>query len=110
MVNAAVKNLAVTVFYDGNSHEISTYPNEYKSLMMLIYDKIYTEGFGECLGMGKCATCLIEIIESNHELTSYERNEETTLLKSGLTGKEVRLSCQIMADEFINRLKVNVLS
>jgi 2Fe-2S ferredoxin len=105
----AVRNLSVSVFYNGEKHELWTNANEYRSLMMLIYDKVYIDGFGECLGMGKCATCLVEIIKSNPQLTFYERNEETTLLKYGFTGECVHLSYQIMIDEFINGLQVKVL-
>ncbi|HEY5327302.1 MAG TPA: 2Fe-2S iron-sulfur cluster-binding protein [Mucilaginibacter sp.] len=110
MTHTPVKDISVTICYEGKIYEIKTYANEYRSLMMLIYDQIYTEGFGECLGMGKCGTCLVEIISSEHPLSYYERNEEMTLLRTGITDKEVHLACQIMADEFINRLKVNVLS
>ena len=109
MAGIPVKNLAVTVNDDGVCYQIDTYANEYRSLMMLIYDKIYTEGFGECLGMGKCSTCMVEIISGGHQLSLYERNEETTLLKSGHTGRNIHLSCQIMIDEYINGLIVNIL-
>lgn len=78
--------------------------------MMLIYDNIDTEGFGECLGMGKCGTCLVEIISSNYQLSCYERNEETTLLRSDHSAEELRLSCQIIIDEFINGVKLKVLT
>jgi ferredoxin, 2Fe-2S len=109
MVQFPVKDIAVSVLYDEESHEIHTYTHEYTSLMMLIYDKIYTEGFGECLGMGKCGTCLVEIISSWGELSSYERNEAKTLLRAGHTDKKVRLSCQILVDRHIDGLKVRVL-
>lgn len=109
MANTPVKDMVVSVIYDGESHEIYTYTNEYRSLMMLIYDKLYTEGFGDCLGMGKCSTCRVKIISSDHQLSCFDRNEETTLIKSGYSSDNVHLSCQIMADEFINGLKVAVL-
>jgi 2Fe-2S ferredoxin len=109
MTHTPVKDISVTICHDGKIHEIKTYANEYRSLMMLIYDQIYTEGFGECLGMGKCGTCLVEIISSSHELSCYERNEEMTLLRTGITGKEVHLSCQIMIDEYIDGIKVNII-
>jgi 2Fe-2S ferredoxin len=109
MVDVPAWNLSVSVFYDGETYELWTYANEYRSLMMLIYDRVYTDGFGECLGMGKCATCLVEIIKSNPQLTFYERNERTTLFKYEHTGKNVRLSCQIMIDEFIDGLQAKVL-
>lgn len=103
------KDITVSVCIDGENREIKTHTNEYPSLMMLIYDRIYTEGFGECLGMGKCGTCLIEIISSRHQLTDYDRNEDTTLLKSGHAGKDVRLSCQLMVDQNMNGLAIKVL-
>ena len=109
MSSTPVKDLSITVFYEGESHEINTYANEYRSLMMLIYDKIYTESFGECLGMGKCGTCMVEIISSDHPLSLYQRNEDTTLFKSGYANSNIHLSCQVMIDEAINGLKVNVL-
>ena len=109
MTHTPVKDISVTICHDGKIHEIKTYANEYRSLMMLVYDQIYTEGFGDCLGMGKCGTCLVEIISSSHELSCYERNEEMTLLRTGITGKEVHLSCQIIIDEYIDGIKVNII-
>ncbi|GAB2977534.1 hypothetical protein GCM10027049_10870 [Mucilaginibacter puniceus] len=109
MVSAPVKDIVIFIFYGGESYEIQTYTNEYRSLMMLIYDKIYTEGFGECLGMGKCGTCLVEIISSCGGLSYYERNEDITLLRAGHTDKKVRLSCQILVDRHLDGLKVEVL-
>jgi 2Fe-2S ferredoxin len=103
------KNILVSVDYGGQWYEVSTYANEYRSLMMLIYDQIYTEDFGECLGMGKCGTCLIEIIQSPHPLSYYERNQTTTLKKLNYAGGNIHLACQIMADENINGLRINIL-
>jgi len=109
MTHTPVKDISVTICYEGKICEIKTYTNEYRSLMMLVYDQIYTEGFGDCLGMGKCGTCLVEIISSSHEPSCYERNEEMTLLRTGITGKEVHLSCQIIIDEYIDGIKVNII-
>ncbi|HEY0669702.1 MAG TPA: ferredoxin [Sphingobacteriaceae bacterium] len=102
------KNIQITIFYDGQTHIVRTYPNEYRNLMMLIYDKICIEDFGDCLGMGKCGTCLIEIIGAHDELTSFDRNEETTIAKAGIEGKNLRLACQILIDHHLNGLQVNV--
>jgi len=108
MTSPPVKNIAVTIYCGEEIHEIKTYANEYRSLMMLIYDRIYTEGFGECLGMGKCGTCLVEIISSVRELSFYERNEETKLARAGLPGGDIRLACQILVDESMDGLKVKI--
>lgn len=109
-LNRPEKNILVTVDYDGQLHEIRTYPNEYRSLMMLIYDRIYTEAFGECLGMGKCGTCIVEIIDKRQEPTAYERNEDVNLERTGVKGENIRLSCQLMVDENLDGLTVKVLA
>jgi ferredoxin, 2Fe-2S len=105
-----LNDIVVHVFYEGQEYKLNTFPNEYRSLMMLIYDRIYTEGFGDCLGMGKCGTCLVEIISSPHELSYYDRNEETTLLRTGVQSRDIRLACQMVIDESIDGLKVNIPS
>lgn len=103
------KSITISIFYEGESHLIKTYPFEYRNLMMLIYDKLFLEGFGECLGMGKCGTCLIEIRENPQYVSFFDRNEETTMSRAGITAKHVRLACQILIDEGIDGLKVNIL-
>ncbi|MEJ6980141.1 ferredoxin [Pedobacter sp. P351] len=104
-----MQTVTITVLCDGKTYTITTFPNEYRNLMVLIFDKIYVEEFGECLGMGKCGTCLIEIIEMPLSLSSYDRNEETTINKAGITNKNVRLSCQILVNEMVNGLKIKVV-
>jgi len=108
--NLPVKDIIVLVDYGGEQYELCAFTNEYRSLMMLIYDRIFTEGFGECLGMGKCGTCLVEIASQRTEPTAYERNEETNLLKAGKTKGNIRLACQLMIDEKMDGLAVKVLT
>ena len=102
------RDIEITVFYDGEWHTVKTYANEYRNLMMLLYDKICTDEFGECLGMGKCGTCVIEVSNGHTELTSYNRNEETTIAKAGLGSEKLRLSCQILIDSRINGLVITI--
>ena len=102
--------LFVRVEYDGDNYDLRTYPNEYRSLMQVIYDKVNPEGFGECLGMGKCGTCLIAVLKSVRPLTYYERNGETTLQKLTPAGENIKLACQVMADENINGLHIKILT
>ncbi|MFI5159798.1 MAG: 2Fe-2S iron-sulfur cluster-binding protein [Sphingobacteriales bacterium] len=104
------RDIVVGVDYDGEHHELLTYENEYRSLMMLIYDRVFTESFGECLGMGKCGTCLVEITSQRMAPTAYERNEETNLLNAGQTKGNIRLACQLMIDEKMDGLEVKVLT
>jgi 2Fe-2S ferredoxin len=101
-------NISVTVVYDGEPHVIKTYASEYRNLMMLISDKLYPEEFGDCGGMGRCGTCLVEVMESPGKLSSFDRNEKATIARIGVTGGNVRLSCQILIDENIDGLKLNI--
>lgn len=105
-----VRDIVVQVDYHGEQYELHTYANEYRSLMMLIYDRVFTEGFGECLGMGKCGTCLVEITSQRIEPTAYERNEAANLLKTGQTKGNIRLACQLMVDEKMDGLAIKVLT
>jgi 2Fe-2S ferredoxin len=104
-----IKDITIQVIYEDELSVIQTYKDEYRNLMMLIYDKIYTEEFGECKGVGRCGTCLVEILESTTDISTYERNEEITIARTGLTGNNLRLSCQILIDHQINNLKVKVV-
>lgn len=100
--------ISLKVTFEGETYYLETYLNEYRNLMMLIYDKLSPEDFGDCVGMGKCGTCLIEI-ESGIHPSSFNRNEDTTLLKSG-AHKGLRLACQILIDEHIDGIAVRVIS
>ena len=101
-------NIIVTVSCEGEIYQLNTHHNEYRSLMMLILDKISPEDFGDCLGMGKCGTCLVEISGNANLLTSYNRNEEATIAKAGIN-TNFRLACQILVDENIQGIQVEVL-
>ncbi len=109
-MNLPEDEIVVRVDCDDEQHELHTFTNEYRSLMMLIYDRIFIEGFGECLGMGKCGTCLVEITHKEQEPTAYERNEEANLIKTGRAGTNARLSCQLMIDGNLDGLAVKVLT
>lgn len=108
MVNRETE-IIVTARYEEELYILKTHPNEYRSLMMLLLDRINPEGFGDCLGMGKCATCMVRIMENENNCTSYDRNEETTIARAGITDKNVHLSCQIQVDQQINGLKITIL-
>lgn len=97
------------VHHDGETRTISTYKNEYNSLMELLSDKLYAEGFGECGGMGRCATCMVSISQSVNALEGMERNEAATLVKMGISEPNVRLSCQIVVGEGLSGAEVTVL-
>lgn len=102
-------NTCINIFYDGQNHRIATYPNEYRSLMHLIYDKVFIEDFGECRGMGKCGTCVIEILNSNGKpINDFDRNEKETLRKAGIKAPNCRLSCQLIVDKNSDGLELKI--
>lgn len=103
-----LNNIRLTVIWDEESYEIQTFPNEYRSLMMLIFDRISPEEFGVCLGMGKCGTCMVEVIQSSM-LTDFDRNESNTLIKHGISNPNIRLACQLLIDEQCNGMIVRIL-
>lgn len=102
--------LIVNVTYDGESIELKTYEGEYRNVMSLISDHMDVESFGECGGMGRCATCMAEIIFSEKKLPSSDRNEYATLSKFGNTNTNVRLTCQLNVDESVNGIRLKLLN
>lgn len=98
MINQDSDIIKFKVLLYAKEYELSTCKNEYRNLMLLLNDKLYIEDFGQCGGMGRCGTCLIEIKESHQELTSLDRNEQVTLKKLNITESNTRLSCQLLID------------
>lgn len=76
--------------------------------MALINEKIYVEDFGECKGIGRCGTCLIQI-ETHTPLAPMERNEESTLKKCAIQDVGLRLSCQVMINEALQNAVVKIV-
>lgn len=92
-------DISFTIIGEDEEHAIQTYTGEYRNLMALITDKIYVEDFGECKGMGRCGTCVIEIVKTENKFLSLERNEEATIKKTGITNPNYRLACQVLINE-----------
>lgn len=102
--------ITITVQFEGKTYIIQSFPNEYRSLMALLYDKIYIDDdFGECKGMGRCGTCVIHILNSKRSITFLDRNETATLDKMGISEANVHLSCQIEVDEHLDGLEIEIL-
>lgn len=102
-------HIHVTVMVEGDAYELDTYEGEYRNLMMLIFDKIYTEEFGECKGMGRCGTCMVEILSSNQPLGPMERNEASTIKKITAPSKDIRLACQLLINSDLQDIKIKIL-
>lgn len=98
-----------TAYYKGEKYGLQTYPYEYRNLMMLLFDKIYIQDFGECKGMGRCGTCAVKISGLTETINSFDRNEERTLSKMGVHAGNARLSCQILVDEELEDITVEIV-
>lgn len=75
--------------------------------MDLVNEKIFVEDFGECKGIGRCGTCLVQM-QTKKPLPEKDRNEASTLEKAGMNQDEWRLSCQLMIDDTLQNAVVTV--
>ena len=88
--------LVFTLVSAGQEHRLQSHVGEYRNLRDLISDKLFLDNFGECGGMVRCATCLVEV----HGIdAAMNRNEPATLSKAGIIQSNVRLACQIPVDD-----------
>jgi 2Fe-2S ferredoxin len=99
-----------TVTINGSKQAIETYEGEYRTLMILLRDVLYLDGFGECGGTGRCATCVIKIIGIKESTKLKGRNEPNTLAKMGYEADDIRLSCQIYITEDLEGTEIEVMS
>jgi 2Fe-2S ferredoxin len=101
------KTIVFTVVFFGEGKIIKTHTGEYRNLMVLLNEKFYIENFGDCGGMGRCATCIVEIKNDPH-LVSRQRNEESTLIKMGISQSNIRLACQILVNEELENAVIKI--
>lgn len=103
-------HIIVTVLYEGREYVLRTYAREYRSLMALIYDKLYVVNFGDCKGIGRCGTCHVRLPEyAEGTLLIRSGNEPNTLGKMTGVLPTSRLSCHIPIDERLHGLLVEIL-
>jgi 2Fe-2S ferredoxin len=98
-----------TVINNDNRIEIETYVGEYRNLMALLNDKVYLDSFGECGGMGRCATCLVNITGMSDFSSILDRNEPITLSRFDIHDKNIRLSCQLLITNDLESCTVKIL-
>ena len=103
------KELKFVVRDCGIAYEIKTFPGEYRNLMVLLSDKIVVEDFGECGGLGRCATCMVRVKNLRGISNVKDRNEPATLAKKGVENADVRLSCQLMITEDLDGTEIEIL-
>ncbi len=104
-----LNQLMITIVYSGEEYKLKTFHGEYRDLKTLIMDRLFPEDFGQCGGMGRCATCLVEIKGMSAEDAQMKRNESVTLGKIGMNKPEIRLACQIPVDSSLADVKIRIL-
>jgi 2Fe-2S ferredoxin len=100
----------IRVLVEGSEYLLTTRPGEYRNLMMLIYDRIYVDGFGDCKGMGRCGTCRVLVDGDPATLSGLDRNEAATLARTDGRVTGIRLACQILIDENLHDRTITVLT
>ena len=103
------KKIRFTVTESGTIHEIETYIHEYPNLMFLLRDKLFLDDFGECGGVGRCATCIIKLNGVEGNALKKDRNEPATLSKLGYTAENIRLSCQLYITTDLEDSQIEIL-
>jgi 2Fe-2S ferredoxin len=102
------KEISFIITNSGHSHIVKTYNGEFRNLMVLLNNTIYLEGFGECGGQGRCATCLVEVSGLQGDANFMGRNEKTTVNKINLAPSGLRLACQILVNEDLNDALIDI--
>ena len=104
----AVWKISLTILYSSEEYKIQTYAGEYRDLKCLIQDRLFTDDFGQCGGMGRCGTCIVGI-GGLKEHSAFLRNEETTLHRIAPGIDDIRLACQIPVDDELSNLTITII-
>ncbi|MBK8448484.1 MAG: 2Fe-2S iron-sulfur cluster binding domain-containing protein [Saprospiraceae bacterium] len=102
--------IKITVLENGTEQTIKTYKGQYRNLMELLKDTLYFDCFGECGGMGRCATCIVHVTGLQGSSVIKDRNEPVTLARYGFEDNpSIRLSCQLLVSGDLDGAIVSVL-
>jgi 2Fe-2S ferredoxin len=104
------KNITLFIEYNGNRQTVETFAGEYRNLMVLIKDQLWVDGMGECGGMARCGTCMVELMNAGDKLAMVTDIKEAAVIKrTGTAQSAIRLSCQILVDERLHGLHIKVI-
>jgi ferredoxin, 2Fe-2S len=90
-----LKIIQFTVIENNQCYPIKVMHGSYPNLMFLLKEQLGLDSFGECGGVGRCATCVVKVIGLKGISLIKERNEPNTLQKLGFNDPAIRLSCQL---------------
>lgn len=91
------------------SYPVKVVHGSYPNLMFLLKEQFSLDSFGECGGVGRCATCLIKAIGVKGNSAIKERNEPNTLSKMGYAEDTIRLSCQLYITSDLEGSEITIL-
>lgn len=103
------RDIIFKLIYLDDTITVETYEGEYRNLMVLINEKLFVEDFGECKGIGRCGTCLIEAEGLGSDAMMLDRNEKSTLQKCAVKGEKLRLSCQVMINSALHNSTIRII-
>lgn len=109
-MNNDATSIQFTVRHEGEEIMVRTRTHDYRNLMVLLNNHCYLENFGECGGMGRCATCVVKLSGKLPALTERLRNEQATLERSGITDPAIRLACQIPITPELNEELIEIIN
>ncbi len=98
-----------TVIEKEKRYPIKVMHGNYPNLMFLLKEELGLDSFGECGGVGRCATCVVNAIGIKGHSATKERNEPVTLSKMGFTEDSIRLSCQIYITSDLEGAEITLL-
>ena len=105
MKNEVIK---FTIIDDDQKQIVKTHVGAYPNLMKLLKDKLYLDEFGECGGVGRCATCVVKVKGVLGKSAVKDRNEPETLIKLGFKEANIRLSCQIFITKDLQGAEIEI--
>ncbi|MEZ7506797.1 hypothetical protein [Flavobacterium sp. Arc2] len=108
-MNSNQAPIRFTVIENDTIHQVSTHHGAYPNLMFLLKEEFLLESFGECGGVGRCATCLVTAKGITGDSLIKERNEPTTLERLGYIDESTRLSCQLYLTKDLNNAEITIL-
>jgi 2Fe-2S ferredoxin len=104
-----IKNFIDFILVQGDKEiRVKTYPREYADLRMLIKDYLRRDDFGQCTGMGRCATCMVTI-SSNINPVLTQNGRLSNLHQKKDDGRVVKLSCQVIINDELANKSISIL-
>ena len=97
------------LLYSGEEYSLRTHWGEYRTLRLLINNKINIKDFGQCGGFGRCATCMIEICGAEGERSFLKKSEHTSVQRMIQGYSIVRFACQIPITDDLANVKIKIL-